>query len=57
MWVLVWPMALIPNLPGPVFMALFIVSTFSGPALAAFVVTGMTEGRAGVRELLKRIVR
>lgn len=57
MWVLVWPMALIPNLPGLVFIALFILSVYTGPALAAFVVTSVTEGRAGVMDLLRRMVR
>lgn len=57
MWVLVWPMALIPNLPGPIFIILFILSTYTGPALAAFIVTAVTEGRAGVMDLLRRMVR
>ena len=32
------------------------VSVFAGPFLAAFVMTGVTEGRAGVRRLLRRFV-
>jgi uncharacterized protein len=32
------------------------VSVFMGPFLAAFVMTGVTEGRAGVRRLLRRFV-
>lgn len=32
------------------------IGTFSGPALAAFVMTGVTEGREGVRRLLRSIV-
>src|ERR671913_1799225 len=32
------------------------VSVFVGPFLAAFVMTGATEGRAGVRRLLRRFV-
>ena len=32
------------------------VSVFMGPFLAAFVMTGATEGRAGVRRLLRRFV-
>src|SRR5262245_66137474 len=32
------------------------VSIFMGPFLAAFLVTGATEGRAGVRRLLRRFV-
>src|SRR3954454_14045559 len=29
----------------------------AGPTLSAFIVTGATEGRAGIRHLLRRIVR
>jgi uncharacterized protein len=32
------------------------LATFTGPALAAFVMTGVTEGRAGIRRLLQKIV-
>jgi uncharacterized protein len=32
------------------------LGTFTGPTLAAFVMTGITEGRAGVRRLLRKIV-
>jgi membrane protease YdiL (CAAX protease family) len=32
------------------------LSVFAGPFLAAFVMTGVTEGRAGVRRLLRRFV-
>jgi uncharacterized protein len=32
------------------------IGTFTGPALAAFVMTGVTEGREGVRRLLRSIV-
>src|SRR5215210_3751461 len=32
------------------------VSVFMGPFLAAFVMTGVTEGRAGVRRFLRRFV-
>jgi uncharacterized protein len=32
------------------------VIPFAGPTLAAFVMAGMTEGRAGMRRLLRRIV-
>jgi hypothetical protein len=38
--------------PFPVFAALFILSGFLGPTLAAFVMTGITTGRTGVRLLL-----
>ena len=43
--------------PFPVFAALFILSGFLGPTLAAFVMTGITTGKAGVRLLLKRYVQ
>ena len=33
------------------------VIPFAGPTLAAFVMAGVTEGRAGIRRLLRRIVR
>jgi membrane protease YdiL (CAAX protease family) len=36
---------------------LFLLATFSGPTVAALIVTGMTEGRAGIKRLLKRIVQ
>jgi membrane protease YdiL (CAAX protease family) len=36
---------------------LFLLATFSGPTVAALIVTGATEGRAGVRRLLKRFVQ
>jgi membrane protease YdiL (CAAX protease family) len=43
--------------PFPVFAALFILSGFLGPTLAAFVMTGVTTGKAGVRLLLRRYVQ
>jgi hypothetical protein len=43
--------------PFPVFAALFILAGFLGPTLAAFVMTGITTGKAGVRLLLKRYVQ
>jgi membrane protease YdiL (CAAX protease family) len=36
---------------------LFLLATFSGPTVAALIVTGATEGRAGVWRLLKRCVQ
>ena len=36
---------------------LFLLATFIGPTVAALIVTGATEGRAGVRRLLKRFVQ
>ena len=36
---------------------LYLLATFSGPTVAALIVTGMTESRAGITRLLKRIVQ
>src|SRR5689334_25119706 len=36
---------------------LYLLGTFSGPTVAALIVTGVTEGRAGVARLLKRFVQ
>jgi membrane protease YdiL (CAAX protease family) len=44
------------ELPGPLFLLIFFGSTFTGPALAALVVTSRESGRAGVRDLLRRIL-
>lgn len=43
------------TLPGAVFVILFVLATFTGPALAAFVVTSATAGTTGMRHLLQRI--
>jgi membrane protease YdiL (CAAX protease family) len=43
--------------PEPLFLALFLLSPFAGPTLAAYVVTGATEGKAGVKRLLRRYVQ
>ena len=32
------------------------LGTFTGPALGAFVITGVTEGRVGIRRLLRKIL-
>jgi membrane protease YdiL (CAAX protease family) len=37
--------------------ALYLLATFSGPTVAALIVTGVTEGSAGVVRLLKRFVQ
>ena len=37
--------------------ALFLLATFSGPTVAALTVTGVTEGRAGMKRLFKRVVQ
>jgi membrane protease YdiL (CAAX protease family) len=44
----------VPMLP---FMLLFLLSTYAGPALAAFVITATESGRTGVRAFLCRFVR
>jgi uncharacterized protein len=36
---------------------LFALSTYAGPFLAAFVVTGLATGRSGLRDLLRRMVQ
>jgi membrane protease YdiL (CAAX protease family) len=43
-------------LPAPAVMLFFIPAAMAGPTLAAFVVTGMVEGKEGARELLRRRV-
>jgi uncharacterized protein len=43
------------HLPEPVFVLLFFGSTFTGPLLAALLVTRQESGRQGVRQLLRRI--
>jgi membrane protease YdiL (CAAX protease family) len=46
---------LIPiNIPAPAVMLSFIPAAMAGPALAAFVVTRMVEGKEGTRKLLRR---
>ena len=45
------------QLPEPVVFLLFFGSTFTGPLLAALLVTRQESGKEGVRQLLKRIVR
>jgi membrane protease YdiL (CAAX protease family) len=44
------------SLPFALFAILFILSGLAGPTLAAFVMTGVTSGRPGVRALLRRYV-
>jgi membrane protease YdiL (CAAX protease family) len=44
-------------LPAPAVMLLFIPAAMAGPALAAFVVSRMVEGKEGTRELRRRILR
>lgn len=44
-------------LPEPLLLFIFLFAAYFGPLLAALVVTGATDGRAGVRHLLGRIVQ
>jgi membrane protease YdiL (CAAX protease family) len=45
------------TLPAPLIAVLIAAATFTGPTLSAFVVTGITEGRPGVKSLLRRYVQ
>lgn len=42
------------QVPLPLYAALFILGTYAGPTLGAYVVTGVLEGRAGMRRLFRR---
>jgi membrane protease YdiL (CAAX protease family) len=44
------------TIPRPVIALALAVATFVGPTLSAFVMTGMIEGRIGIRRLLRRYV-
>jgi membrane protease YdiL (CAAX protease family) len=66
MWIPVLPLTLSRNagvgllpydLPDTLKNVLLGLTIFSGPTLAAIVVTGVTEGRSGVKRLLKRAVQ
>ena len=60
-WLFITPILLsqmglgLVTIPDPVLSVLFLLATFMGPTPAAFMVTGITEGRAGVRQLLRRM--
>jgi uncharacterized protein len=64
-WLLMLPIVLAQNglgllpftLPDILLVVLFILGTFMGPTLAAFLVTAATSGRAGVRRLLQRYIQ
>jgi membrane protease YdiL (CAAX protease family) len=45
------------TLPAPLIAALLAAATFTGPTFSAFVVTGVVEGRPGVKRLLRRYVQ
>lgn len=61
-WLLELPMVLgkdglglLPfNVPLPLYIVLFLLSSFSGPTLAAFLVTHALEGKAGMKRLFRR---
>ncbi len=60
-WVLIVPIMLsqrglgIFNLPDPLLFVLFLLSTFSGPLPAAFIMTSVIDGSTGRRQLLRRM--
>lgn len=56
-WVMFVPLILDTTLSREWFAVFFILSTFTGPTLAAIVVTLRTNGWQGVRELLGRVLR
>lgn len=45
------------RVPFPIFVALFILSTYTGPTLGAVLVTNALEGRAGVARFFRRYVQ
>jgi membrane protease YdiL (CAAX protease family) len=45
------------NLPDPLLLVLFLVSTFSGPLPAAFIMTSVIDGSTGRQQLLRRMVQ
>jgi uncharacterized protein len=44
------------TIPRPVLAVAIAAATFLGPTLSAFIMTGITEGRIGIRRLLRRYV-
>jgi membrane protease YdiL (CAAX protease family) len=62
-WIFIAPILLsqrafgLITLPEPLLLILFLLSTFMGPAPAAFIVTGITDGKDGVKQLLRRMVQ
>lgn len=45
------------SLPDPVILIMFLLATYVGPAPAAFIVTGISDGKVGVKQLLRRMVQ
>lgn len=64
-WILLLPVVLGKNgtgflpftLPTIAIIVLFLLATFAGPTLSAFVMTALTSGKDGVRHLLRRYVQ
>ncbi len=60
-WVFIAPILLsqralgVITLPEPLLLIFFLLATFMGPAPAAFIVTGITDGKDGVKQLLRRM--
>ena len=58
MWVAISPMVIdslgLVKMPDVLSLLSFILSSFLGPTVAAFWVTGVIEGKAGMRQLLRR---
>ncbi len=60
-WIFILPILLSQRgfgliaLPDDLLSALYLIATFSGPLPAAFIVTGVIEGRSGARKLLGRM--
>lgn len=44
------------ELPDALGLGLYVLASFVGPTVAALIVTGLAEGRAGVRALLRRVL-
>lgn len=57
-WLVMSPLVLsgldLFTLPDAASLILFVLSTYAGPALAAFAVTGIIEGKLGMGRLLRR---
>src|SRR5689334_22873260 len=64
-WLLILPVVLARNglgllsltFPFLGIFGIFMLATFTGPTLAAFIVTATTRGKAGVRQFLRRYVQ
>lgn len=56
-WILFLPLMLDPTLSSDLFGLLFVLSAYTGPTLAAMVVTQRTTGWQGVRQLFGRLLR